>query len=243
MKRDKSSPTNQDQFGYYKDNPLRKKISGPRIFLVLSFLTIMLLLLAYPLRDKIAITGNIISFGKPVGGLEMSTDLEILPMDIKGDYEGISILTSQIGTINIGGEEVILEREINEIYLEDFSGRISLDKDNIYILDGKTHSIKINGLKINQGIKNTKILLPSEIQYSLLSIDSEIYLKNLAYNSTTSNIKLGEDTITLKDNYLEIKGLIAKLRIRDKRLFVSGTIQSLSVEKDDKIISIEYEGP
>ena len=71
-------------------------------------------------------------------------------------------------------------------------------------------------------------------------MDSEIYLKNLEYNSTTCEIQLGEDTLVLKDNLLEINGLMAKLRIKDKRLFVSGNVQSVSVDKGDKIIEIDY---
>lgn len=239
MGRNKLKISGQDQFGYYSEDLKKKKLTGPRIFLTFLFIIIMLLLIGYPFRDKISITGNLINFGRPIGGLVVSMELDIPQIDAKGDYEQISILALKGGKLIVDGEEFVLDKEINEIYLEDFSGKISLDKDFIYTFDGKTHLIKLNDLKINNKVKNTKISVSSRIPYSSVSIDSDVYLKSLEYNST-GNINLDGDTITLKNNGLAMESILAKLRIKDKRLFILGDIQSLSVDKGEKKIKMEY---
>ena len=239
MKKNKNF--NHDEYGYSVEEEARRKITGPRIFLFIAFLALMLLLLAYPFRDKINFTGWTVFGETKHEGFNVSTELTVSPIYLSGDYSKISLFGLNGKNIQINGKDFQLNEGSNDLILEDFSGKLRIDKDLVYLVEGKAAKVQLNELKISDD-RRTRIYFSENSSYSALEVDSNVYLNEIKEVSS-GRIYLGENTFVLKENYLELENFFGKIKIKDKKLFATGIVSSLVFETDFGEIKAEYEKP
>lgn len=167
------------------------------------------------------ITGNVIR-GSTTNLIEIDATLsspEIL--SVKGDIEKID-LRSQKGNLVVGKESFDLNKA--SIVIDNFSGEISFNKNDITKLNGKASKVFIEGIPITSS-SAIKIYFEEESEYSYLKLNN-FYLNSLSYK-TSGIVKLNNEkvTINLEDEIFKIEKFQGDLEIRGDEFKLRGLIK------------------
>jgi len=197
------------------------------IVLVLFFLSILLFFFFY---NNEVITGRAINSINLNNSIKIKTSLSVPEITLDDEYKEISLYLNKGSSINLDNKQIILQETENYIVLKNFKGKIKLNTNTIEEINGKIFEITINNLpiKLKAGSK-IKIVLPQDSKYSLFKIKDDVYLKNMFF-TTSGNIFVGGDSLSLNYDKLELKNYQGSLTIKDKTLILDGLVEILNIE-------------
>lgn len=166
--------------------------------------------------------------------LEISCSLDIPNLELKDEFERISlsgISGSNFNIENVGAQFSGFE---NKVVLENFEGKIYFNSKNIYVLDGKAERVLINGNPFYaKDNKSMKVEISSPVSYSSLIIKNSIYLKKLHY-VTSGKINIDNNVFNLNNEEVLIRNFYGDLEISETANF-NGYATELKISGNSKV--------
>ena len=218
---------------YYQGGKSKKK---PIMFF--AFILVLGFILWVAFSGNLGITGNTVRLPTSDNSFPLSLETNVPEIKLAGDYAKISMDVFSGQDLMLDGKRISLSKLSNSLILEGFSGKIGFNENLITLLDGKVSKIFIDGVPIaNEKGALMRISSDSEIRHSSVAFDSDIYLKELKYVGY-GVVYVSPSAINLNADSILIKNLFGKISIKDDKLFFDGTASDLSINGNDKKISI-----
>lgn len=215
----------------YEQHPRNHR--GLMKFFFLVFIGILGLILVSTFYSDFSITGNFLG-SKSNGPVSISSEISVPDISIKGDYPSVRILGIGTVIIYLDGKEFVLDKPSNLIVAEDFSGRISFDKDSIYSIDARASKVFVNGLPISsKKVSKISIILDSNVFYNLINIESGVFFEKLDYTAS-GRISADRNSLNFNDERVIIKNFNGKLGVENKRLLLNGFVDGVSIQSDNR---------
>jgi hypothetical protein len=179
-------------------------------------------------------TGRAVDFSNNTDSSYFYSELSIPSINIKGSYDEISIVANSDSSIYVGNKEFSFSNlGSNNLVLKNFSGRVSLNENNIYELDGRSEGVFLNGLSISgKDGKSVKVGAISDIGYTSLDFKGDVYLKEIAYVAT-GNIFLMENKqnkFVLDNDFLTIEDFMGSIDVNNKKIYFEGFFGRINIE-------------
>lgn len=180
-----------------------------------------------------ALTGRVVGVfsgsGDTSNYFDVSMNLTVPELDLKGDYGRIVILGSSNTPLMISNYEITLREDgFTEIILEEFSGKISLDENGITFLDGKVMGATINGIPIvNSKGKKISITTISNLRYESINFQEEIRFRKLDYIASGNIVWENTNQFRLNNEKIEISNFIGTILIRNRVINFEGIVENV----------------
>lgn len=223
---------------HYYGNEYKKKRFGKKTFIFLAFSFVLVTILFSAFYGNGGITGNVIGSVNHNNSIEIETSFSVPEVSLNDEYDEIILTLNKGGIINLDNKKITLEENENQVILKNFKGEIKLDETNIKELRGKISEIKINNLPINlKESGKLKISLSQNSKYSFFQIEEGVYLKNVFF-ITSGNINVGEDSLNLNSEKVEIKNYFGSLTLENKKLIFNGLVESINIEGGSRKVTL-----
>ena len=221
---------------YYGDGYKKKRFGKKTfIFLVFSFVLVTILFSAF--YGNGGITGNVIGSINQNNSIEIKTSFSVPEVSLDDEYKEIVLTLNKGGVINLDDKKITLEENENQVILKNFKGEIKIDENNIKYFKGKISEIKINNLPVIKESGKLKISLSQNSKYSFFQIEEGVYLKNVFF-ITSGNINVGEDSLNLNSEKVEIKNYFGSLTLENKKLIFNGLVESINIEGGSRKVTL-----
>ena len=231
-----------------KHNPhgnksFNRKFLNKKFLIFTSFLFVIGIILVSVFPGNLSLTGKSISSINSNNSISISAELTIPELELKGDYEKVTFFGRSSSSIYIGNKKFALERTLNEIILNGFSGKININESKILLVDGKASEVILNGIPIsNKNNNKIKIYTNSEIFYDLIEFEGNTYVKEMDYIAS-GRISFGEkigDKIHLDEKELFISHFFGQLKIKSNRMFLNGLVDKIEIKDETSKVVISY---
>ncbi len=201
------------------------------------FLIIASLLLYSSFTGDKGFTGNLIKQNQEQT-ISIKTDLETPTIELDDTFEKVQISKISDNYIEIENQQFNLEKNQADILLENFDGKLTLDKSNILLMEGKTDSASVNNIPITSKLKSKLgVKLGERATYEEITLKG-ISISSLTYTTTGSiQINEGKTIINLDNEQAQIQNFHGDLTISKGKFILDGTLESLKVN-GESVISI-----
>ena len=232
-----------ESYNYKHHGHQGKRHVSKKFLLVLAFLFVIGIIFFTSIYDGFSITGKTVSSISTNNSVALSLESTIPEMKLDGEYERIRIVGNSDKPFYAGSQKILLNKPaLNELILENYSGKISFDAGNIFLIDGKVSNIILNGIPISgKNNRDMNLHMDSEIFYNSLEFNN-FYLKDFNYISSgaISFGNSGTDRIRLNNEKLSILHFFGSLRIANNKMFLDGLAEKVEIKSDDRKVSISY---
>ncbi len=166
-----------------------------------------------------SITGNIIKNSNNAIGIDaVLSPPEKLEINSKADKIELKISS---GNFFVGKEELKLDKSSIVIY--NFNGKVTINRNSIEKLDGKTEQVFVEGIPIKSS-SDIKISLGNS-EFSFLKINN-FYLNSLDYKASGSiRLNEGKVLINLDKEDFKIEGFQGNMELVKERFKLNGRIK------------------
>lgn len=213
----------------YYEHTHRKKFSL-RLFGVLVFILILLILLFTAFGDSGGtITGNVIA-----NGLRISTDLNVIPLELENSFNRIEIQGSYNTYLSVGGERFDLSKSNNFIIMEGLQGSVSTDGKTINSIKGNAQRVSINGVPIMPESTSLLSVKIEDFKFRSLEIDDGVYIRDVSFNAT-GTVGVEDNTLILNDDILRLQKFYGSLVIEENSMKLVGDIEGINTEGKSKV--------
>lgn len=220
---------------YHKEYYGNKKFK--RKFLIGFLGVFIIFFITFLFYNNGGITGNVIGSLNHNNSIEIKTSFSIPEVSLDDEYEEIVLTLNKGGVINLDNKKITLEENENQVILKNFKGEIKIDENNIKELKGKIFEIRINNLPVIKESGKLKISLSQNSKYSFFQIEEGVYLKNVFF-ITSGNINVGEDSLNLNSEKVEIKNYFGSLTLENKKLIFNGLVESINIEGGSRKVTL-----
>ena len=202
------------------------------VFLLVVFALVL------PILGGPSLTGNIIRNTFSNESIPINAKLSVPNLDLKAESNRIELEGNSDSFLQVGNQISYLgDSKSSYLVLEDFNGKISLNPDKIFILNGKVKKVFVNGIPVlpNSG-ESMKLNLDGEFNIKSLGISNGVSISELIY-STSGEIRLnnGGYALTVDNEKVSIKNYNGDLSIGDNELRINGRIKELKVSGDSEL--------
>jgi len=208
-----------------------------KLLVFLAFLFVISLILFTSLHSDFSFTGNVIQ-SDPNNSFSISSETGIPELSLNGDYSQITLSGLKDSDIILGDKIISLNNVEDQLILYDFSGKISINKNSLNILEGKASKIVMNGAPLtNKNNKKLALSLPSPTNYNSLVFKESVIIPSIDF-VTSGNVVLDGDNLALNKENLVIKGFSGNFKITENKLFLDGLVSRVDIVGKTKTISI-----
>jgi len=209
-----------------------------RLIIFSIFIAILAFLIVTSFYDGASLTGNFINGDRPNSTTKFYAELTSPNLDIKGSFEKIEIRGGSDSFFYVGDQKFRLSSTKNYIILENYTGEMSFNPENIKNLEGKALKVTVNGIVMEPNEKDSlKVSFDKELRYSFLNIESEVLVEKMFYSSSgIIRINNGKNVFNIEDENIGVKNFIGSLRIENDKFKMNGSIESMEIQGQNKIL-------
>tara|TARA_Y100000310_G_scaffold294847_1_gene325651 strand:+ start:4728 stop:5426 length:699 start_codon:yes stop_codon:yes gene_type:complete len=207
-----------------------EKKDRKKLLIAVSFIFVIVLIATSGWTKEIVLTGAVIGGDEAKEGFEMSADLGAPYIDLNGEFSELRIHSSRsITKLLVGKQEISLSDGQNNILIRDFDGDLSFDGDNIYVMNGKSSGVIVNGIPLNpkEG-KRLKVGL-EDLSYSSLEIKDKVVVRKLDYETTGQINVRKTNKIELDNDQMKLIKFEGDLSSKGSRIQLDGRAEKLEV--------------
>lgn len=202
-----------------------------KIVIGIAFLLVVFALVL-PILGGPSLTGDIVRNTFSNESIPINAKLSVPNLDLKAESNKIELEGSSDSFLQVGNQKFYLGDSKNSyLVLEGFNGKISLNPDKIFILNGKVRKVLVNGIPVlpNSG-ESMKLNLNGGFNIKSLEISNGVSISELIY-STSGEIRLnnGGYVITVDNEEVSIRSYNGDLSIENNNIWINGEIKGLRV--------------
>jgi len=215
------------------------KSNNLRWIMFSAFLAILVFLIITAFSDNFSFTGNLVNGIKQQSNstIKFNAELTTPSMDAGGNFEKVEFQGNSESFFYVGNEKFQLNAKNNYIVMNNYTGAIAFDSQNIVKLNGKATKVFINGIPVEPKTNDIlKVSLDKDFSYTSLSIENEIKISKLSY-ITTGEIRIngGKKIFTLDNEQISLKNFIGDVSAENNKFKMSGLIEKLDIAGETKI--------
>src|SRR3989344_4871647 len=167
----------------YMHKKKKKYYTVLAVFLVfISILAYMIVTAFYP---NLSLTGKIIDEVRPNSTIANPAFLGFPDLEISGNFQNVKMSGGSESPLYIEGSKFPLVAKNNYLTMENFSGDISFNQNEIIGLKGKAFKVSVNGVPIEPKIKGTTLKISVDnFNYNDLTVVIEIVIKKMSYSTS-----------------------------------------------------------
>lgn len=222
------------EYEYYQHRHHNRRKLYVKLAIFFAFLIIVALLVAtslYPGSLTGLITEKVVDEINPNSTIKFNAELTIPNLEISGNFQNVELKGGSESQIIVDNGKLQLNPKTNYIVLKNLTGEISLNKERMTLLDGKSSKIFINGIPIEPKTKNSlKTGIENFIYISLL-VEKEVVIKNLAYTASGEVVlNNGKNTFSLENEEINFEDFVGDLKIENGKIFFNGFVKRLNIK-------------
>ena len=218
--------------------------TGPRrhtkLIIFLIFLGILVLLVVTSFYSDFSLTGSltkkIVDEVKPNSTIKFSADLTIPNLKINGNFQNVELKGNSDSFMYVDSGKFQLNSKNNYIILENYTGDISFNSEEILILNGKASKVFVNGIPIEPKTKSTLKTEIENFDYGSLIVENEVVIDKIKYISS-GNIVLngGKNVFNIENEEISFEDFMGDLRIENEKFSLNGYVKNLDIKGESGI--------
>ena len=213
----------------YMHKKKKKYYTVLAVFLV--FISILAYLIVTAFYPNLSLTGKIIDEVRPNSTIAISAKLGIPDLEISGNFQNVKISGNSESSLYIEGSKFPLAAKNNYLTMENFSGDISFNQNEIIGLKGKAFKVSVNGVPIEPKIKGTTLKVSVDnFNYNDLAVVEEVVIKEMSYSTSGEiNINNGKNIFNLENEKISIEDFVGDLKIFGDNFSLDGFVKKLDI--------------
>ena len=208
-----------------------------RLIVFSIFIAILAFLIVTSFYDGSSLTGNFINGERPNSTTKFYAELTSPNLDLEGNFEKLEIRGGSDSFFYVGDQKFRLSSTRNYIIIENYTGEMSFNSQDIKSLNGKALKVTVNGIVMEPNEKDSlKVSFEKELRYTFLNIESEVLVKKIFYSSSgIIKINDGKNIFNLEDENIGIENFIGSLKVENNKFKMNGSIEGMEIQGKNKI--------
>lgn len=221
-----------EHFTYVKKRD-RKYYWAITIFAV--FIIILGLLILTSFYSNISFTGlitnKIADEIKPNSTIKFSAELTIPDLKIDGNFQNVELKGNSDSFMYVDSGKFQLNSKNNYMVLENYTGDISFNSEEITFLKGKSSKVFVNGIPIEPKTKSTLKTEVEKFVYSSLIVEKEVVIKKLTYTASGKiNLNDGKNIFNIENEEISLEDFVGNLKIENDKITLGGYVKKLNIK-------------